>query len=169
MGWSQSLLPEFDQEMASTRKTLEQVPDDKLDFKPHEKAFTLGWVAGFLAVLPGWTVTTLNQDSLDLAPGGLEPAPPAPPRSRQEILERFDMNRATARAALEHATDERWRQPWSLLRDGKTLLTLPRAAVMRGFVMNHLIHHRGQLTVYLRMTGAKVPSIYGPSADDVGW
>src|SRR4029450_1816679 len=120
--------------------------DDKLDFKPHEKSFTLGWVSGFLAVLPTWTLTTLNQDSLDLAPGGVEPAPPPGPRSRKEILDLFDMNRASARAAIEHATDERWMQPWSLLRNGKTLLTLPRAAVMRGFVMNHLIHHRGQLT-----------------------
>jgi hypothetical protein len=169
MGFSASLLPEFDLEMANTRKALEQVPEGKLEFKPHEKAFTLGWVAGFLAVLPGWTVTTLNQDSLDLAPGGVEPPPPPPPRSRPEILERFDINRASARAALEQASDERWMQPWSLLRAGHTVLTLPRAVVMRSFVMNHLVHHRGQLTVYLRMTGARVPSLYGPSGDDPGW
>ncbi len=166
MALSEALLPEFDQEMANTRKSLERVPEDKLTWKPHEKSGTMGWLAGHLANLPDWTVFTIKQDSLDLAPGGIH-VPQAPePRSRKELLATFDKNVSAARAAIAGASDSHLFKPWSLLMDGKPVLTLPRVAVIRSFVMNHSIHHRAQLGVYLRLNNVPVPAIYGPSADE---
>src|SRR5262245_47576088 len=166
MSISASLLPEFDQEMTNTRKALERVPDDKFDWKPHEKSMALGGLATHLANLPGWTVFTINQDSLDIAPPGEEPFRVEQKKSRQEILEDFDKNVTVARAAIAGASDEVMLKPWSLLSGGNTVLTLPKIAVLRSFVMNHIIHHRGQFTVYLRLNDIPVPSIYGPSADE---
>jgi uncharacterized damage-inducible protein DinB len=166
MGLSQSLLPEFDQEMANTRKTLERVPEDKLGWKPHEKSGTMGWLATHLATLPTWTALTLDKDSLDIAPSGASPTPPPPAKSRKELLEKFDKSVAEARAAIAKANDEVLLKPWSLLSGGKTMLTLPRIAVLRSFIMNHSIHHRAQLGVYLRLNNVPVPAIYGPSADE---
>ena len=166
MSISESLLPEFDQEMTNTRKALERVPDDKFDWKPHEKSMALGGLATHLANLPNWTVFTINQDSLDIAPPGEEPFKLEQKNSRQEILEDFDKNVAAARAAIAGASDEVMLKPWSLLSGGNTVLTLPKIAVLRSFVMNHIIHHRGQFTVYLRLNDIPVPSIYGPSADE---
>jgi uncharacterized damage-inducible protein DinB len=160
------MLPEFDHEMASTRKTLERVPDDKFGWKPHEKSMTLGRLAGHLAEMPGWCVPTLNQESLDLAPVGGEAVQSAQPATREEVVNLFDRNVAEARAALAAATDEQLMKPWSLLAGGKTIFTLPRAAVIRSMILNHSIHHRAQLGVYLRLNNLPVPSIYGPSADE---
>lgn len=160
------LLPEFDQEMASTRKTLERVPDDKLSWKPHPKSGAMGWLAGHLAQLPSWASIAIQQDSLDLAPGGTPPPQPPLPGSRQEILDMFDQHVVAARAAISGVSDDHLMKPWTLLKGGQTIMTLPRIAVLRGFVMNHLIHHRAQLGVYLRLNNLPVPSIYGPSADE---
>jgi uncharacterized damage-inducible protein DinB len=163
------ILPEFEQEMANTRKTLERVPEDKLAWKPHEKSFSLGGLATHVSNLPSWTTYTFEKDELDIAPPGQESFRVPEAKSRQELLDNFDKNLAAARAALNGATDERWNAPWSLLKGGAKIMTLPRTAVMRSFVMNHLIHHRAQLGVYLRLLDVPVPSIYGPSADEGGF
>jgi uncharacterized damage-inducible protein DinB len=166
MSISASLLPEFDQEMANTRKALERMPDDKFDWKPHEKSGTMGWLANHLANLPSWTVYTINQDSLDLAPPDGESLKWEGKGSRQELLDYFEKNVGAARAAIAGASDEEMLKPWSLLKGGVKLMTLPKIAVLRSFMMNHIIHHRGQFTVYLRLNDVPVPSIYGPSADE---
>ena len=163
---SESLVNEFDQEMAGTRKTLERVPEEKFDWKPHEKSGSMGWLAAHLANLAGWAGTTINQDSLDLAPGGKQIQPPPPPKSRKELLEAFDKNVAEARKAIASASDATLLKPWSLLQNGKVLMTMPRIACLRGFVVNHTIHHRAQLGVYLRLNNIAVPALYGPSADE---
>ena len=163
---SQMILPEFDHEMANTRKTLERVPDGKFSWKPHEKSSSLGGLATHLANIPSWTKNTFEADELDVAPPGQPPYKLEEAKSRAELLESFDKNVASARAALEAATDENWQGKWSLLMGGKTIFKLPRTAVMRGFIMSHSIHHRAQLGVYLRLLDVPVPSIYGPSADE---
>ena len=166
MTLSESLLPEFDQEMAAARKTLERVPADKYDWRPHPKSGTMGWLAAHLAKIPSWASMAINTDELDLAPGGKPTEPPPAPTSTSELLAAFDKHAAEARVALEGASDDELAKPWALLRDGTTMLTMPKAAVVRSFVMNHLIHHRAQLGVYLRLNDIPVPSIYGPSADE---
>ena len=166
MGLGEALLPEFDHEMATTRKTLERVPEDKFDWKPHEKSTTLGALATHLANLPSWVVHTLDKDELDMAPPGQPPLRIEPARTRDEVLAAFDQNVAAARAALAGASDERLHGLWTLLQGGNKVLTLPRAAVLRSFVMSHSIHHRAQLGVYLRLNDIPVPSVYGPSADE---
>ncbi len=166
MGLSDSLLPEFDHEMANTRKTLERVPDGKLDWKPHEKSTAMGGLATHLSNLPTWVIYTINQESLDLAPEGVPLPPMEPAKSRSELLEVFDSNVAKARAAIAAVSDEELFKGWTLLHGGRQLLTLPKVAVLRSFVMNHNIHHRAQLGVYLRLNDIPVPSIYGPSADE---
>jgi uncharacterized damage-inducible protein DinB len=166
MALSESLLPEFDIEMANTRKTLERVPLNRFDWKPHEKSTAMGGLATHLSNIPTWAVYTLGQDSLDLAPGG-EPLPPTPlAKSEDDLLATFDANVVKARAAIAGAPDPEFFKPWSLMSNGHTILTLPKVAVLRSFVMNHLIHHRAQLGVYLRLNDIAVPSIYGPSADE---
>jgi uncharacterized damage-inducible protein DinB len=166
MALSESLLPEFDHEMANTRKTLERVPDDKFDWQPHEKSTKMGGLATHLANIPTWASHAINKDSLDMAPPGQPPLRATLLTSTAEALETFDKNVAAARADIAGASDEHLFQPWSLLSGGNTVLTLPRIAVLRSFVMNHLIHHRAQLGVYLRLNDVAVPSIYGPSADE---
>jgi uncharacterized damage-inducible protein DinB len=166
MAISEAMLPEYDLEMANTRRTLERVRDEKFSWKPHEKSFGMGALATHLANLPSWAALTINSDSFDMAPPGAEPFRMEELRSREEVLATFDKNVLDARAALAGASDETLLKPWSLLSGGVTVMTLPRVAVLRGFVMNHIIHHRGQLTVYLRLNDIPVPSIYGPSADE---
>jgi uncharacterized damage-inducible protein DinB len=168
MSFSEALLPEFDQEMANTRKTLERVPDGKLTWKPHDKSGSMGWLAGHLASIPSWTAITINQDSLDMAPGGKQMTPPPLPTSTKELLATFDKDVIEARKAIAGATDAHLLKPWSLLNNGQTLLTMPRIACLRTWVMNHSIHHRAQLGVYLRLNDVPVPAIYGPSADEAG-
>ena len=169
MALNAALLPEFDQEMASTRRTLERVPDSKFSWKPHEKSGAMGWLAGHVASIPGWLAFTIKQDSLDLAPGGVQMQPPPPPRNNKELLAEFDKNVKEGRAVLAAASDAELMKPWSLLNNGKVSMTLPKVAVVRGFVMNHLSHHRAQLGVYLRLNNIAVPAIYGPSADEGGF
>lgn len=163
---SEMFLTEFDNEMAGTRRTLERVPDDKFDWKPHEKSATLGGLATHLANIPTWAVHALKKDSIDIAPVDAPPPRAELAHSRQELLERFDRAVEDARRAINEASNEELMQPWSLLSGGKAVMTLPRAGVLRGFVMNHTIHHRAQLGVYLRLNDIPVPSIYGPSADE---
>ena len=166
MAVKDTLLPEFDMEMDNTRRTLERVPDDEFSWKPHDKSGTLGWMAGHIANLPVWAVMTMKQDSLDLAPAS-GPLPAMPKAAnRKELLDIFDKNRAEARAALAAADDAAYAKPWALLMGGKELFREPRAAVLRRMVLNHLIHHRGQLTIYLRLLDVPVPGLYGPSADE---
>jgi uncharacterized damage-inducible protein DinB len=165
---SRSMLGEFDNEMANTRKTLERVPENKPDFRPHQKSMTLSRLAGHVAEMPMWAVMTLEQDVLDMNPPGGSPMQPSAMTSRAEMLAAFDANVKKARAALEAMSDEAMMKPWTLKSGAQTIMTLPRIAVMRGFVMNHMVHHRAQLGVYLRMNDVAVPSIYGPSADEGG-
>jgi uncharacterized damage-inducible protein DinB len=162
MSIAQGLLAEFDQEMVGTRKTLERIPEDKFDWAPHPKSTKLGPLATHLAQLPSWTKITLIDDSIDIG----NAQPPTPQKSRKEILAEFDKNVAEARQTLTNAKDEDFFKPWSLKNKGQVVFTLPKIAVMRGFVMNHNVHHRAQLGVYLRLCDVPVPSIYGPSADE---
>jgi len=162
MSIAEALLPEFDQEMANTRKTLERVPDDKLSWKPHEKSGTMLWLAGHLANIPTWTVITINQDVLDI--GG--PFDMPQPKSRQDLLEMFDKGVADGRKTLAGASDAHLMKPWTLMKGTETILSLPRAVCLRSFVMNHMIHHRAQLGMYLRLNNIPVPGMYGPSADE---
>lgn len=159
---SQALLPEFDIEIANTRKTLDRITDEILDYKPHEKSPTLGWLAGHLANIPYWAIMTISTSSLDIATS------PRTPKleTKRDILFAFDSNVETAREAIESASDECLTRPWTLLNNGTEVFTMTRAALLRSFVMNHMIHHRAQLCVYLRMNNIPVPALYGPSADE---
>ncbi len=163
-----ALLPEFDQEMASTRKTLERCPEDKYGWKPHAKSFSMGSLATHIANMTGWAVDVIEKDSFDIAPPGAPPYKEDPAASREELLAKFDKSASAARAALAGATDEDLAKTWSLLQGGQTLFSMPRMVCIRSFVMNHCIHHRAQLTVYLRLNDVPVPAIYGPSADEQG-
>ena len=162
-----SLLPEFDLEMANTRKVLERVPEADWGFKPHAKSFSMGELAGHVASIPGWMTSTLVDDAFDVSPGGV---PATFPRagSVREALSMFDEGIAGARAALEATDDSTFLKSWALLANGEPIFTMPRVAVVRSFVMNHLIHHRAQLCVYLRLNDIPVPALYGPSADEQG-
>lgn len=166
MSYAESILPEFDEEMANTRKVLERVPDDKLDWKPHPKSQSIGWNANHLAEIPGWVAGTLQGDSWDISPPGSEPYRTPSLASRQAILDSFDKNVAAARKALATANDASMRDNWSLLMGGRTIFTMPRATVIRSFVLNHTIHHRAILLVYLRLNDIPIPGMYGPSGDE---
>jgi uncharacterized damage-inducible protein DinB len=165
MSYAEQMLPEFDQEMANTRKVLERLPDDKFDWRAHPKSNTIGWNANHLADIPQWTVMTLTTPSLDIAPVGGSGYQSPKLASRQKILETFDKNVVAARQALKSATDEQMRQNWSLLSGGQPIFTMPKAAVLRSMVFNHIIHHRAVLCVYLRLNDVPVPGLYGPSGD----
>jgi len=161
-----ALLPEFDQEMAVTRKTLERCPEDKFGWKPHSKSFSMGSLATHIANMVGWGVDVMEKDSFDIAPPGAPPYKEEPAKSTAELLAAFDKNAAAVRAALAGAGDEHFAKNWSLLSGGQPIMTFPRGAVIRSFVMNHTIHHRAQLGVYLRLNDIPVPATYGPSADE---
>jgi uncharacterized damage-inducible protein DinB len=160
---AQSMLGEFDHEMTNLRKVLERVPEDKPDFAPHPKSMGMARLAGHLAELSEWLSMTLATDELDFATGDYKPFVPA---SRTELLARFDQGVAAARQALAGATDEQMMGSWSLKNGSQVYFTMPRVAVIRSMVFNHIIHHRAQLGVYLRMNDIPVPGMYGPSADD---
>ena len=164
MTMADALLPEFDHEMATTRKVLERVPDGRFAWKPHDKSMTLGRLAGHLAEIPGWVKETLTKDSVDI--GG--EFTPDIPTTRAEVLAKFDKVLAVARPLLAGVADAQLMTPWSLKNKGEVILSMPKAAVLRSFVFSHLIHHRGQMCVYLRLNEVKVPAIYGPSADEQG-
>ena len=163
---SDALLPEFDQEVATTRKCLARIPDDKFSYKPHPKSFDMGSLAMHIATMLEWGVLTLQSESFDYAPAGGEPYVPPVAKTNAELLAMNDKNAAGFRAALAAADNEAMMTPWSLLGGGKTMFTMPRVAVVRGMIFNHIVHHRGQLSVYLRLCDIPVPAIYGPSADE---
>jgi len=162
---TQGLLQELEMEMPATRKTLERIPE-KFDWTPHQKSMTLGRLAQHISELPDWAVKAISLDELDLAPPGVQPPKPQVATSRSQVLANFEKNLAGARAALAGTNDEHLMKPWSLKMGGKTILTMPRLAVVRNFVLNHNVHHRAQLGVYLRLNDIPVPSVYGPSADE---
>lgn len=163
---SESLLPEYDQEMANTRKVLERVPAAKFSWKPHPKSSDFGSLAAHVANMADWGKLTLETDSFDYAPPGAPPYEAPKFASTAELVAAFDKSVAEARSALAAADDPKMLAPWTLMAGGKTVMTMPRAAVVRTFVMNHIIHHRAQLTVYLRLNDIPVPALYGPSADE---
>ena len=157
-----ALLPEFDHEMTVTRKLLERVPDGQFDWKPHQKSMSLGQLAQHLATIPTWGTVAMSQDAFDMA--GDQRGAQLP--TRGDILSLFDRNVGDARAALVGRGDGEMMAPWALKRGAHTIFSMPKASVWRSFVMNHLIHHRAQLGVYLRMHDIPLPSVYGPSADE---
>ena len=157
-----SLVPEFDVEMANTRKALERVPDDKLDYKPHEKSFSLRDLAAHVANIPTWTDITLTTTELDLE----QPFDRTLPTTRDEILSHFDASVSSARAVLEKTSAEEMKVDWTLRTGDQVWFSQPRSQIFRSFVMSHLVHHRAQLTVYLRLLDIPVPGMYGPSADE---
>ena len=165
MSIAEMLLPELDHEMASTRKLLEIVPEADADWRPHPKSTTLGDLAAHLATLPLWGRLTIELPELDLGTPANASVARVKFTNTAEVLAKFDENLRGARAALVSASDETMRAPWSLRNRGATVFTIPRMAVMRSFVLSHMIHHRGQLTVYLRLRDVPLPSIYGPTAD----
>jgi uncharacterized damage-inducible protein DinB len=160
-----ALLPEFDHEVAATRRLLDRLPDGKLEWQPHPKSMTLGSLAAHLSELGNWGHETLNSSAVDLETM-TRPANYVPPATRAAILALFDAKMAAARTALVGKSDDQLMAPWTLRRGAHEFFTMPKASCWRTFVMNHLIHHRGQLTVYLRQLDVPLPSIYGPSADE---
>ena len=161
---SASVLPEFDTEMATTRTMLERVPESRATWTPHARSRTMGELASHIANLPRLGLITMESDELDVAPASGDGVPPEF-NSTAELVRTFDDNVKRARAAIESATDSDMMEAWTLRRSGRTVWTLPKAAVLRSFILSHMIHHRGQLSVYLRLVDIPVPSVYGPSAD----
>lgn len=166
MKYTDLILPEFDAEMASTRKVLERVPEDKWDWKPHPKSNTTGWNANHVAEMPGWVEGIIAADSWDFAPVG-GPAYESPAfKKRQEVLDLFDRGVVSGRKALAAVRDDQLGVKWSLLQAGNPIVTMPRFMVIRSFVINHTVHHRAILCVYLRLNNVPVPGMYGPSGDE---
>jgi uncharacterized damage-inducible protein DinB len=159
-----TLLPEFDREMGQTRKVLDRVPDGQFEWRPHPTSRTLGRLAEHLAEMPQWATMTMTQSGIDMMTP--RPADYKPPATRAEVLAMFDAHLKAGRANLVNKTDGEFDGPWTLKAGGKDVFTMPKASVMRAFVLNHMVHHRGQMTVYLRMLGVPIPSIYGPSGDE---
>jgi uncharacterized damage-inducible protein DinB len=162
MAIKDALLPEFDHEVQVTRKVLARIPEGKFGWKPHDKSMTLGRLAGHLAEIPGWVKETLTKDSLDMGGDHTSDVP----TTREDVLAKFDKMVAVARPLLDSATDAQFMSPWTLKNKGQDLFTMPKIAVVRAWVFSHMIHHRGQMSVYLRLNDVPVPSIYGPSADE---
>jgi uncharacterized damage-inducible protein DinB len=158
---SETLLPEFDQELANTRALLECVPEDKFSWKPHAKSMTMGRLASHVAEMANWAVYTIKQDSLELTPD----MKPFNATTKKELMDGLAAYSAAAREAIASASDADLGKTWSLIYGGKPVLTMPRAAVLRTMVFSHIIHHRGQLSVYLRLNDIPIPGMYGPSAD----
>lgn len=163
MSIAQSLLPELDQEAGNTVKMLQAIPNDQLTFKPHEKSFDMASLVTHIVGIPEWATETIRKDSMDFT--GYTPPPNI--KSSEEAVEVFQKNTAAAREALAAASDEALHKEWTLSGNGQVFFTLPRVVVLRSFVFNHLIHHRAQLGMMLRLCGAKVPGMYGPSADGI--
>jgi uncharacterized damage-inducible protein DinB len=157
------LLTEFDEEIKKTRTTLERVPADKKDFAPHPKSMPLGKLAPHVAELAGFGLTVLTTPELDFSKGSYKPLPF---ESVAQVLQAFDEGAAKARAALKNTPDEAWTQNWKLSFQGKPIFSGSRFLAYRQMFLNHLVHHRAQLGVYLRLNGKPVPATYGPSADD---
>jgi uncharacterized damage-inducible protein DinB len=165
MTYAENLLQDFDTEMANTRKVLERIPNDRLDWQPHAKSHTIGWNANHVADIVNWLALTLTTSSLDVAPVGGQPYEFPKLTSREKIVDLFDQNVAVARKALAQAKDEEMGMTWTLLRGGDTIFSMPRSAIAR-LCVNHMIHHRSHLCVYLRLNDIPVPGMYGPSGDE---
>jgi len=165
MAIKDALLPEFDHEMGTTRRVLERVPDADLQWTPHQKSFNLGRLAAHIANIPHWMNVTCDTSEFDVASQADDVRPKDPP-STAWILQTFDENVKNARAKLAEQTDAMLMATWSLKQGTHQIFTMPKAAVLRSFVLSHLIHHRGQLTVYLRLRDVPLPSVYGPTADE---
>jgi uncharacterized damage-inducible protein DinB len=166
MSIAATVLPEFDQEMATTRTMLERVPETRAQWTPHLKSRTLGQLASHIGNLPRLGLIAMEADELDVSESGSGRSPEFD--STANLIRTFDENVRRARAAIESASDSDLMEPWTLRRAGRTVWTLPRAAVLRSFILSHMIHHRGQLSVYLRLNDVPLPSVYGPSADTGG-
>lgn len=160
-----AFLGELENEAKVTRAVLERVPAEKFDWKPHEKSMTMGRLAVHVAEMFGWTKEVCKSDVLDFATMDLTPFEP---KTNEELLTFFDDHIANARSIIAETSDETFLTNWTMRNGEEVYLTLPKVAVVRTFVMNHIIHHRGQLSVYLRLNDIPVPSMYGPSADDPG-
>lgn len=159
-----ALIQEFQQEAAATRKLLERVPDNKLDWRPHEKSMPLGRLATHIAELPSWGKMTIEQDLLDMGEGFT----PVILGSTAEILDSFDKNAAAFQDLLAQTADEEFMKTWTMKYRGQEVFSAPKIGVVRSIVMNHIVHHRGQLTVFLRLNDVPLPMTYGPSADETG-
>ena len=166
MSKSDLLLPEYDLETASTRRALERVPDGKFDWKPHAKSGSLGWLATHVATLTNFAARAIDHVEFDIAPNGEAPKGVVPATSQAELLATFEKSTTEARAAIARCTDKMFDENWTLKFNGNALFTMPRYMVIRQFMMNHIIHHRGELIVYLRLLDIPVPGLYGPSADE---
>jgi uncharacterized damage-inducible protein DinB len=162
MAFTDALLPEFDHEMGTTRRALERVPDAHLGWKPHDRSMSFGRLATHLAEIPQWADVILNKDEMDMS----GPYTPRVEPSAAAIVDLFDQGVAKCRATLAAKTDAELMAPWTFKVAGKPVFTLPRVAVMRSMLFNHMVHHRGQLSVYLRLRDVAVPAMYGPSADE---
>ena len=166
MKLTEFLLAELDREVERSRHALEQMPEGKYDWKPHEKSMILGYLANMVATIPSWIGMQITEASLDVAPApGESKMEPKRLDTSAQLIEALDKSAATARAAFEKTTDEHLKTNWQLLARGKVVMEAPRHQMIQD-TFNHWAHHRGQMTVYLRLLGAKVPAIYGPSADD---
>lgn len=168
MSIAESLLPEFDHETATTRSLLERVPDAKAAWKPHAKSMSLGELAMHVANIPAWTPITLKQTEFDMNHSGGQSYTPPKYESTAKLLAAYDEGVKAARGMLAATSDGEMMVPWTLKGGGKAVFSMPRAGVFRSFIMNHAIHHRGQLSVYLRLCEIPLPSIYGPTADTQG-
>ena len=164
MSIAQTLLPEFDHEMATTRTMLAAVPNDRAQWQPHGKSMSIARLAMHITSMPNWGLITLQQDEFDLNPPDGS-RPPVQFESTAATIERFDSLVKKSRAVLAATSDAEMMAPWTLKNAGHTVFIMPKAAVFRSFVMNHMIHHRGQLSVYLRLLDVPVPPAYGPTAD----
>jgi uncharacterized damage-inducible protein DinB len=158
-----ALIAELEMEAKTTRSVLERVPADKFDWKPHEKSMSFGQLAAHVAEMHSWTKPTVEQPELDFAKMDYKPFQP---KTTEELVQHFEKNYTEAIESLKGASDEIWFEPWSLRNGEQIYFSLPKVAVMRSFVLNHIVHHRGQLSVYLRLNDIPVPSMYGPSADE---
>lgn len=166
MSATRYFLPEFDQEMATTRRVLERVPDDKLDWKPHARSMSLGQLASHVAQLPEWMTYTFDTDEFDFRPTDGPAWALADCKTSRELLDLFDGSVTAARRSIGRAGEDSLDAPWTLKGGEQTIFTLPRWTVFRTWGMNHIIHHRAQLSVYLRLLEVPVPGIYGPTADE---
>ena len=165
MKLTELFLSELDREAARSRRALAELPEGKADWKPHEKSMAFGYLAELVATMPSWIALGINRDELDLNPPGGSNIKRTPMHTSADYQAGLDKAVADARAALQGTTDDHLMKPWRLLVAGKVVSETPRHEMIRDAI-NHLAHHRGQMTVYLRLLGAKVPAIYGPSADD---